>query len=54
MGNMYSAWLLWELAFRDYPLSAAGTRSYLFAWLINALACLGVGLLLIPSLSMGW
>lgn len=52
--NMYSTWLLLELAFHDYPLSATGNRNYLLAWLVNALACLGVGMFLIPGLSMAW
>ena len=49
--NMYSAWLLLELAFGDHPLSAAGTRSFCLAWLINLLACLGVGVIIGPGIS---
>jgi len=48
--NLYSAWLLLELAFGDDPLSSAGTRNYYLAWLVDILACLGVGWVIGPGI----
>ena len=50
--NLYSAWLLLELAFLDYPLSPAGTRNYYLAWLVDIVACLGIGLVIGPGIAL--
>jgi hypothetical protein len=52
--NLYSAWILLELAFRDHPLSPGGSRRYILAWLVNILACIGVGMFLVPGISLIW
>jgi hypothetical protein len=50
--NLYSAWLLLELAFLDDPLSPAGTRNYYLAWLVDILACLGIGWVIGPGIRL--
>lgn len=50
--NLYSAWLLLELAFLDDPLSSAGTRNYYLAWLVDVLACLGIGWVIGPGIRL--